>query len=200
MKIAITASGPNLDDQVESRFGRCPYFLLIDPDTLIFEAMPNPNISLGGGAGPQSAQLMAEKKISVVLTGNCGPNAFQTFGAAGIQVITGVGGLVREAVARFKAGQLTQATTPTVKNHFGLGGGMGLGRGRGRGGGRGMGRGMGGGMAFNAANPATGAIPTSLGNEALSDPAEIARLKQTVIDLRSQLDAIQSKIGTLEVK
>lgn len=196
MKIAVTSSGPSLDYQVEPRFGRCPYFLLIDPDTLGFEAMPNPNISLGGGAGPQSAQLMAEKKISVVLTGNCGPNAFQTFGAAGIQVITGVGGLVREAVAKFKAGQLTQASAPTVKNHFGMGGGMGLGGG----GGRGMGRGMVGGMAMNAANPTAGGAPTGVRDEVPSDAAEIARLKQTVSDLRTQLDAIQSKIGTLETK
>jgi predicted Fe-Mo cluster-binding NifX family protein len=99
MKIAITSNGSTLDDQVETRFGRSPYFIFANPDTLEFESMPNPNMSLGGGAGPQSAQLMAEKGVSVVLTGNCGPNAFQTFGAAGIQVITGISGRVREAVA-----------------------------------------------------------------------------------------------------
>jgi predicted Fe-Mo cluster-binding NifX family protein len=92
MKIAITSNGSSLDDQIVARFGRCPYFIFVNPDTLEFESISNPNMSLGGGAGPQSAQLMAEKGISVVLTGNCGPNAFQTFGAAGIQVITGVGG------------------------------------------------------------------------------------------------------------
>lgn len=95
MKIAITSNGSTLDDQVETRFGRSPYFIFANPDTLEFESMPNPNMSLGGGAGPQSAQLMAEKGVSVVLTGNCGPNAFQTFGAAGIQVITGISGRVR---------------------------------------------------------------------------------------------------------
>ena len=98
MKIAVTSTGPTLDDAVEMRFGRCAYFLIIDPDTMEFEALPNPNISLGGGAGIQSAQLMADKGVAIVLTGNCGPNAFQTFGAAGIQVITAVNGQVRQAV------------------------------------------------------------------------------------------------------
>jgi predicted Fe-Mo cluster-binding NifX family protein len=148
MKIAISSNGSTLDNQVEARFGRCPYFIFVNPDTLEFESVPNPNMALAGGAGPQSAQLMAEKGVSAVLTGNCGPNAFQTFGAAGIQVITGVSGRVREAVEKFKSGQLSQTAAPTARSHFrtnrGMGAGAGLGGGRGMGGGRGGGRGMGG--------------------------------------------------------
>lgn len=141
MKIAVTSTGPSLDDSVEGRFGRCAYFLIIDPDTMEFEAVPNPNISLGGGAGIQSAQMMADKNVSVVLTGNCGPNAFQTFGAAGIQVITGVGGAVRQAVRQYKTGVMTGASAPSTQSHSGMrtGGGRGMGRGTGRGMGRGMG-------------------------------------------------------------
>ena len=148
MKIVVTSSGPTLESAVEARFGRCPYFLLIDPETLEFESIPNPNISLGGGAGTQSAQLMASKGVSIILTGNCGPNAFQTFGAAGIQVITGVNGMVREAVEKFKAGLWSQSSAPNVQSHFGMGGGRGQGGGPGMGGGRGMGGGMGGGRGM----------------------------------------------------
>ena len=136
MKIAITSTGPTIDDTVEARFGRCAYFLIIDPDTLEFEPTANSNRALGGGAGPQSAQLMSSKEVSVVLTGNCGPNAFQTFRAAGIQVITGVSGRVRQAIEQFKSGALTAAATPSVQSHFGMGMGRGMGRGKGRG--RGM--------------------------------------------------------------
>ena len=120
-KIAVTSTGPTLEDTVEPRFGRCEYFLIINPDSLDFEPMENPNIMLGGGAGIQSAQLMSNKGVSVVLTGNCGPNAFQTFGAAGIQVITGITGQVRQAVARFKAGELSPTSGPSVQSHFGMG-------------------------------------------------------------------------------
>ena len=163
MKIAITSTGPTLDDHVEARFGRCPYFLIVDTDTIQCEAIENPNIALGGGAGIQSAQLMSEKGVTAVLTGNCGPNAFNVFGQAGIQVIVGLSGPVRDAVEQFKRGNFSSASGPNVGSHFGMssvqadptptgqpmtgplgqGGGMGLGMGGGRGMGRGMGRGIG---------------------------------------------------------
>ena len=210
MKIAVTSTGPTLDDMVEARFGRCPYFLIIDPDTLEFEALENPNIALGGGVGIQSAQLMAEKGVSTVLTGNCGPNAFQTFGAANIQVITGVSGQVRQAVEQYKSGALSNTTTPNVQSHFGMGmgggrgmgggGGRGLGggggRGMGGGGGRGMGggggRGMGGGMGTSALAGSGQPTPTALSEE--------KRLKDQVNELRKQIETLQSSINALEKK
>ena len=143
MKIAITSTGPTLDDAVETRFGRCAYFLIIDPDTMEFEALANPNITLGGGAGIQSAQLMAEKGVSVVLTGNCGPNAFKTFGAAGVQVITAVNGQVRQAVQQYTAGALADTTPSDVQSQISPSTGGGIARVGGTG--RGMGRGLGGG-------------------------------------------------------
>ena len=160
MRIAITASGPTLDADLDPRFGRCAYFLIVDTDTLDFEAVENPNVALGGGAGIQSAQLIAAKDVKFVLTGNCGPNAHATLSAASIEVIPGCSGAVRDAVERFKAGQFNAASEPNVARHSGmadtpsppagqpgLGGGAGMGRGPGGGGGgRGMGRGMGKGM------------------------------------------------------
>ena len=73
-----------------------------------------------------------------MITGNVGPNAYQTLSASGIKIITGASGIVRDAIERYKKGELKETSTPTVGGHFGMGGGMG------RGGGRGMGRGMGG--------------------------------------------------------
>jgi len=161
MKIAVTSTGPTLDDNVEARFGRCAYFLIIDTDTMQLEAIENPNIAVGGGAGIQSAQLMSEKGVTTVLTGNCGPNAFNVFGQAGIQVIVGVSGVVRNAIEQFKTGAFSSASGPNVASHFGvnaaapsptatnqpttspMGQGTGSGMGLGMGGGRGMGKGMG---------------------------------------------------------
>jgi predicted Fe-Mo cluster-binding NifX family protein len=60
VKIGITSTGPTLDDQVEARFGRCAYFLVVDTGSMEFEALENPNIAVGGGAGIQSARLLSE--------------------------------------------------------------------------------------------------------------------------------------------
>jgi predicted Fe-Mo cluster-binding NifX family protein len=159
MKIAITATEPTLDAAVDPRFGRCPFFLIVDPDNLAFEAIENASVALGQGAGIQSAQLMAEKGVTSVLTGNCGPNAHQTLSAVGIEVIVGCSGAVRNVIQQVKAGQLSAVNQPNVAGHSGMtdapgppqsqptplqqppmpGGGMG----RGMGGGGGMGRGMG---------------------------------------------------------
>ena len=198
MKIAVTSTGPTLDDMMEARFGRCPYFLIIDLETMEFELLANPNIALGGGAGIQSAQLMADKGVSTVLTGNCGPNAFQTFGAANIQVITGVSGRVRQAVEQYKSGALSNTTTPNVQSHFGMGtgGGMGTGRGMGMGGGRGRsgggGRGMGRGMGASTLAGAAQPEPIALSEE--------KSLKDQVNELRKQIETLQSSINALEKK
>lgn len=141
MRIAVTAMGPSLDDQVEGRFGRAPYYLFVDPETMGVEAVGNPNVAAGGGAGIQAAQLVSDRGANVVLTGNCGPNAFRVFGAAGIRIIVGVGGTVRQAVQQFRAGTLRPADQANVPSHYGMGGGgQGRGMGMGRGGGMGMGR------------------------------------------------------------
>lgn len=159
MKLAVTSSGPTPEAEVDPRFGRCAYFLIVDTDTMEFEAIENSNAALGGGAGVQSGQLMAAKDVKFVLTGNCGPNAHQTLSAAGIGVIPGCSGAVRDAVERFKAGQLNTASEPNVASRAGmagatsfpttqpgLDGGPGMGQGPGSGGSRGRGRGMGKGM------------------------------------------------------
>lgn len=126
MKLAVTAKGPRLEDQVDPRFGRCPYFLIVDADTMKAEPIGNPNLAHGGGAGIQCAQLMSERDVNVVLTGNCGPNAFQTLSAAGIAVVVGVTGTLRDAVERYKSATLSSTREPNVAGRFGMGRGGGI--------------------------------------------------------------------------
>ena len=129
MKICITAQEGNLDAQVDPRFGRCQYFIIVDPATKEFEAIENSNIQAMGGAGIQSGQLIASKGVNVVLTGNVGPNAFQTLQAAGLEIIIGVSGSVKDAVERYKRGELKSTQGPSVNSKFGMGGGAGAGMG-----------------------------------------------------------------------
>ena len=120
MKICVTSQGDNLDSGIDPRFGRCQYFIIIDTETLKFEAIKNPNIEAMGGAGIKSGQLAANKEVKTVLTGNVGPNAFQTLQAAGINVITGLSGSIKQAVEKFKQGELKPTQGPSVNSKFGM--------------------------------------------------------------------------------
>jgi len=115
MKICVTAKGDNLDAQVDPRFGRCEYFIFVDTDTSEFEAVKNTNIEAMGGAGTQAAQLVASKKVKAVISGSVGPNAFETLSATGIEIIAGFSGTIREAVEKYKSGDLKASQAPTSK-------------------------------------------------------------------------------------
>lgn len=131
MKICVTAVSGSLDAQIDPRFGRCPYLMIVDSETMKFEAVPNIASGSMSGAGIQAAQTIASKGVKVLITGNVGPNAFQALSAAGIKIVTGVVGTVREVIEKYKRGELRETGSPTVRGHFGMG--MGRGRGRGQG-------------------------------------------------------------------
>jgi predicted Fe-Mo cluster-binding NifX family protein len=126
MKIAVTANGTDLDAPASPVFGRCPTYILVDTETMQYEAIANPALSAGGGAGVQAAQYVVERGAQAVVTGNVGPNAFGVFQASGIPVYLFKGETVRQAVDAFKAGQLSPTGGASVASHTGLG------RGRGR--------------------------------------------------------------------
>lgn len=130
MKICVSAVANSLDARLDPRFGRCPYFVIVDSESMQFEAIPNMASGAMGGAGIQAAQTIANKGVKVVITGNVGPNAFQALSASGIKIVTGAFGTVREAVEKYKRGELRETGAPTVGGHFGMGRGQGQGRGR----------------------------------------------------------------------
>ena len=121
MKIAVSTTGTDLDAQVDPRFGRCQRFIIVDPDTLEFEAIQNDNNMASGGAGVATAQMIAGKDVEVVLTGNCGPNAFNVLNAAGIKVMTGVAGTVKDSIRDYKEGKYSATSEANVRPHSGIG-------------------------------------------------------------------------------
>ena len=121
MKLCVTSSGQSLEDAVDPRFGRCQYFILVDSESMEFEAIQNPAISAGGGAGTRAGQLVAEKGAQVVLTGNVGPNAFNTLQAAGLKIVVGLlGNTVGQAIEGFKAGEYDYVNDASVGAHHGM--------------------------------------------------------------------------------
>jgi len=130
MKICVSAASNRMDSPIDPRFGRCPYFVIVDSENMQFEAVPNMASGATGGAGIQAAQTIASKGVKVLITGNVGPNAFQALSAAGIKIVTGAFGTVREVVEKYKKGELGETGAPTVSGHFGMGRGRGRGRGQ----------------------------------------------------------------------
>jgi predicted Fe-Mo cluster-binding NifX family protein len=121
MKIVVTAEGNDLNSPTNPRFGRCPTFIFVETDTLVFEAFPNPAVSASGGAGIQAAQFVVEQGAGAVLTGNLGPNAADVFGAAGVPVYFNNESTVQAAVEAFKTGRLPLAQGANVPAHAGMG-------------------------------------------------------------------------------
>ena len=106
MKIAVSSSGNDLDSQIDPRFGRCTYFIIVETDDMSFEVFENKSMALGGGAGIQSAQFVASNGARTIITGNLGPNAVKALSAAGVEVFAGQSGSVREAIERYRSGDI----------------------------------------------------------------------------------------------
>jgi predicted Fe-Mo cluster-binding NifX family protein len=197
MRIAISAAGPDLNAEAEPRFGRCQYFIIADPETKEFEALDNSSAMEAGGAGVAAAQAIANKGVQALLTGNCGPNAYQVLSSAGIQVITGVSGKVKDVIEGYRSGKFKASAQANVPDHFGMGTAPGMkagfgmgGGGKGCGRGRGMGRSMGSGMAPNPGS----AAPQQ------SREQELEALKTQSQAIAQQLSDIQRRIDELEKK
>ena len=119
MKIAISTKGNDLDADIDPRFGRAQNFIIYDTATSQFEVLENKqNVEAAQGAGIQAAMNIAGKNVEYLITGHCGPNAFRTLNASGIKVITGASGVVKDALERFKKGELKTADAPDVQGHW----------------------------------------------------------------------------------
>jgi predicted Fe-Mo cluster-binding NifX family protein len=119
MKIAVTSQGTDLDAEVDPRFGRAPYFVVVDSETFAFEALDNKeNLNALKGAGIQAAGMVSDKGAEVLLTGFCGPNAFKALKAAKVGVANNASGTVREAVQAYLDGKLPLADEADVEGHW----------------------------------------------------------------------------------
>ncbi|WP_457551900.1 NifB/NifX family molybdenum-iron cluster-binding protein [Desulfobacula sp.] len=119
MKIAVTSQGDTLDSQVDPRFGRAAYILIVDTETLEFEALDNDkNKNSFKGAGTQAAAMVCDKEVEALLTGFCGPNAFKTLEVAGIKVANDQTGRIIDVVQKFKQGNAVFADSANKDGHW----------------------------------------------------------------------------------
>jgi len=118
-KIAVTCEAPDLDSQIDPRFGRAAGFLIVNPETMEFEYIDNGKSQvMAQGAGIQAAENVARSGAKVVLTGYVGPKAFKGLAGAGIKVGQNLEAMsVRQAVEKFKAGDVDFAAAPNRMGH-----------------------------------------------------------------------------------
>ena len=103
MKVAVTAQGGELSSELDPRFGRAKWFVVVDTDTDTVEAIDNSSgLNASSGAGIASGQRVADTGAETVITGHCGPNAERVLTQAGIRIVERTGGTVAEAVEWFK--------------------------------------------------------------------------------------------------
>lgn len=119
MRLAITAAGPGLSSQIDQRFGRARYLLIVETsgrDPLVLDNQAGINAT--HGAGVQAAQRVIDNKATALITGHCGPKAFRALKAAGVDVYLTAEGTITEAMDRFEAGQLKLAPTADVDGRW----------------------------------------------------------------------------------
>ena len=119
MKVVVTSQGSDLNSQVDPRFGRAKSFIVVDTETDEFSVHDNTqNRGAAQGAGIQAGRTVVDLGVAAVITGNVGPKAFTTLQAGNVNVYLGASGTVKEAVEKFKAGQLKGAEKANVEGHW----------------------------------------------------------------------------------
>lgn len=119
MKIAVTSQGTDLDAQVDQRFGRAAYIIVVDSENNEFKILDNDeNVNALKGAGIQAASNVVNSGAKVLLTGFCGPNAFKALQAGKVAVSNDAGGTVKEAVKSYLNGNLPHADGANVDGHW----------------------------------------------------------------------------------
>ena len=99
MKIAASAKGSTPDSEVDPRFGRAPWFVVLDTETGEYTSIDNSeSVEAASGAGVQAVSRVTRAGVTRLVTGQCGPKSAKGLEAAGVEVVTGASGSVRAAL------------------------------------------------------------------------------------------------------
>ena len=115
MKIAISSTGKEMESQVDTRFGRCPYFIIVDIENKKIKGkkiIKNEAMAQRGGAGISAAEVVGNEKVSAVITVNIGPRAVGIIQQLGIKIYQAQG-TVKEVIQNFIGGKLKEIKSPT---------------------------------------------------------------------------------------
>jgi len=123
MKIAMSSTGKDIKSEIDVRFGRSPYFLIVEiegKEIKSTKAIENTATTQAGGAGITAAELVGNQNVNAVITGNMGPRAFDVLSQLGIEIYRAEG-TIEEVVKQFIEGKLEKINAPTGPQHRGMG-------------------------------------------------------------------------------
>lgn len=110
MKLCFTAKGATLESLSEDRFGRAPYFIIVESENGSFEAIQNLYADGAGGVGPKAAQVLIAQDVKALISGQVGGNAKEVLVAAGIAMyVYKAGGTVKDAFDQFTKNTLVRS-------------------------------------------------------------------------------------------
>ncbi|MDY7030672.1 MAG: NifB/NifX family molybdenum-iron cluster-binding protein [Thermodesulfobacteriota bacterium] len=121
MKVGVSSTGKDLEASVDTRFGRCAFFIVVNTDDMSYEAFDNEYMTSGEGAGIKLAESIISKGAEVVITWKCGPKAMKMLTTAGVEVIENQTGKINQLIQYYKEGKLKSSTEPNVQNYHGKG-------------------------------------------------------------------------------
>ncbi|SNY19674.1 polymorphic outer membrane protein repeat-containing protein [Orenia metallireducens] len=121
MKVAVTASNnTDLNVKIDPKFGRAPYFTIIDFDNDKVSFIDNSAKGATGGAGIQAAQTIVDQGVEGLITGNVGPKAFNVLSKANIKVYSAKEETIKEVLSKYKNNDLKEVAAPTNNGHAGM--------------------------------------------------------------------------------
>ncbi|WP_407282590.1 NifB/NifX family molybdenum-iron cluster-binding protein [Methanolobus sp. WCC1] len=100
MKVCVTARSERLDAPADPDFGRCRYFVIVDTDSMEINSLRNKTFSFLGD-DTLAAQLLLNRDIDKLITGNIGSKAFSMLSSKGIDVLALNEGSVEDVIKDF---------------------------------------------------------------------------------------------------
>lgn len=111
MKYLVATSDRDLKAKISKRFGHSSFFLVVDSETLTFEAIEG----VGHDQPRHGVDRFCKFNIERLIVGNIGPGAFVDVKNMGWKVFSGSGLSAAEAVEKVNNNEIPELTAPTMR-------------------------------------------------------------------------------------
>ena len=103
IKICVAASNKDVNSEIDSRFGRCGYFVFFtiqDKEIINMDIVQNSGVNQGSGAGVKASEQLGEIGENVLIAQNIGPKATSVLEKLNIKIVK-KSGIVKKVVEEY---------------------------------------------------------------------------------------------------